>query len=94
VPQNYSILPIQSSRPTNATYEAFGPSSFYQLSEINIFAPQSGRYYLAILGNGSGSYGIALGYLEEFTLGERIITWSAPSMHKYLPLTDRNDHPP
>ena len=58
----------------NATYEAFGPSSFYQLSEINIFAPQSGRYYLAILGNGSGSYGIARGYLEAFTLGERIIT--------------------
>jgi hypothetical protein len=27
-----------------------------------------------ILGNGNGSYGIAMGYLAAFTLGERIIT--------------------
>jgi len=34
-----------------ATYEPFGPSSFIGLAEINLSAPQSGRYYAAVYEN-------------------------------------------
>lgn len=34
-----------------ATYEPFGPSSFIELLEINLSAPQSGRYYAAVYEN-------------------------------------------
>ena len=33
------------------TYEPFGPSSFIGLAEINLSAPQSGRYYAAVYEN-------------------------------------------
>jgi len=34
-----------------ATYEPFGPSSFIELAEINLSAPQPGRYYAAVYEN-------------------------------------------
>jgi hypothetical protein len=41
VAQNYSILLIPSSRPMNATYEAFGPNSFYRGSRKSTSLPRS-----------------------------------------------------
>ena len=71
-----------------ATYEPFGPSSFIDLAEINITAPQAGRYYAAVYSNppagpgnnssagagGSGRYGLAVGYKEEFSFTDRFLT--------------------
>lgn len=71
-----------------ATYEPFGPSSFIDLAEINITAPQAGRYYAAVYSNplagpgnnssagagGSGHYGLAVGYKEEFSFTDRFLT--------------------
>ena len=72
----------------SATYEPFGPSSFIDLAEINITAPEAGRYYAAVYSNastrpgnnisagaeGSGHYGLAVGYKEEFSFTDRFVT--------------------
>lgn len=71
------------------TYEPFGPSSFIELAEINLSAPQSGRYYAAVYENtmkeeaslaaaepvakGGGHYGLVVGYREEFSFTDRMI---------------------
>jgi len=71
-----------------ATYEPFGPSSFIELAEINLTAPEAGRYYAAVFSNastrpgnnisagagGSGHYGLAVGYKEEFSFTDRFVT--------------------
>ena len=71
-----------------ATYEPFGPSSFIELAEINITAPEAGRYYAAVYGSapesignnsshvsgGGGHYGLAVGYEEEFSFTDRFLT--------------------
>jgi MFS family permease len=71
----------------SAVYEPFGPSSFIELAEINISAPESARYFAAVYStvnstsnstNGTnstpGHYGLAVGYREEFSFSERITT--------------------
>jgi len=62
-----------------ATYEPFGPSSYVELAEINITAPESGRYYAAVHGNftrfdGVGHYGLTVGYREETSFSDRMST--------------------
>lgn len=49
-----------------ATYEPFGPSSFIGLAEINLSAPQSGRYYAAVYENtrNGANEGASLGAAE------------------------------
>lgn len=82
------FLLAEQMMASNATYEPFGPSSFVELAEINITAPESGRYYAAVHGaapegfgnnssagaEGSGHYGLAVGYKEEFSFTDRFVT--------------------
>lgn len=68
-----------NSTPQVATYEPFGPSSYVKLAEINITAPESGRYYAAVHSNftrfgGSGHYGLTVGYKEEISFSDRMST--------------------
>lgn len=73
LPENYGILLLAGENVRNATYEPFGPSSFIQLAEINLSAPEDGRYYTAVFNNATpGHYGLAVGYREEFGFMERI----------------------
>ncbi|MDD4163181.1 MAG: hypothetical protein PHW87_11955 [Methanothrix sp.] len=84
------ILAAEGKRAINATYEPFGPSSFIEIAEINISAPESARYYAAVYSNANvinnsinsindlngalGHYGLAVGYREEFSFSDRIAT--------------------
>ena len=81
------FLTAEGKNAANAIYEPFGPSSFIELAEINISAPESARYYAAVYSNASsisnstsgpnshlGHYGLAVGYREEFSFSERITT--------------------
>ncbi len=82
--EDLGILTVQGSEAENATYEPFGPSSYIEMGEINISAPQSARYYAAVYGNNmsgmagqtvggsAGHYSLGVGYREEFSLTERI----------------------
>jgi len=69
----YGVMTIAGKSAANATYEPFGPSSFIELAELNLSAPQDGRYYAAVYSNATpGHYGLAVGYREEFGFTERI----------------------
>lgn len=75
---SFSSASINSTSAV-ATYEPFGPSSYVELAEINITAPESGRYYAAVHGNsksfsGSGHYGLTVGYKEETSFSDRMST--------------------
>lgn len=81
IPAGYGAIAVKSNRSDQATYEPFGPSSYYQLADLDINAPESGRYYVAVYANNSnafsssiGRYCLAIGYREEFTFAERITT--------------------
>ncbi len=73
-PEGYGILAVTGRMPEQATYEPFGPSSYYDLAELDLPAPESARYYVAVYENesNSGHYALAVGNREEFGFAERI----------------------
>lgn len=83
VPKGYGAIAVGSNRSDQAAYEPFGPSSYYQLADLDMNAPESGRYYIAVYRSGNssnanssaaGHYSLSVGYREEFTFAERIFT--------------------
>lgn len=48
LPDSYGFMAVQGKKAKYATYEPFGPSSYYQQAELDIPAPESGRYYAAV----------------------------------------------
>jgi hypothetical protein len=76
LPGGYGYIAVKSNRSENAFYEPFGPGSYYQQSDLDIDAPNSGRYYVAVYIGGymSGHYSLAIGYREEYTFLERVLT--------------------
>ena len=53
IPKGYGFITVQGMRAKNATYEPFGPSSYYQQAELDLPAPEAGRYYAAVYENQS-----------------------------------------
>lgn len=73
-PASANAVVVPGVQPTKATYEPFAPSSFYQLAELNIPAPVSGSYYIAVYEpERGGHYSLALGQSETFSLVEWIL---------------------
>jgi len=71
VPEGAATVVIEGMNPTQATYEPFSPSTFYQLADIGLDAPYSGTYYVAVYEPlQGGHYGLAIGDRESFTLSE------------------------
>lgn len=74
VPEGSGAMVVEGKLPAEATYEPFSPSSFYSLATMDLNAPSSGTYYVAVyepyLG---GHYGLAVGYRETYTLQEWIL---------------------
>ncbi len=65
---------VPGVQPAEATYEPFAPSSFYQLAELNIPAPESGTYYIAVFEPlQGGHYSLAIGQSGTFSLIEWIL---------------------
>ncbi len=51
VPEGYGVVAMKSNRSKQAIYEPFGPCSYYKLADLDIAAPESGRYYVAVYSN-------------------------------------------
>lgn len=67
-------MAVEGKQPTQATYEPFSPSSFYMLGEVDLDAPASGTYYIAVYEpSRGGHYSIAVGDLESYTLSEYVL---------------------
>ena len=69
VPVGYGATVVAGSNPEKAAYEPFSPAWFYELANLTMNAPTDGTYYVAVFdGNHkTGNYGLAVGYIEEFT---------------------------
>lgn len=85
MPDGAGSMVVEGKNPTRATYEAFSPSAFYQLADLELDAPSSGTYYVAVYENSRGGhYGLAIGDRESFTLSEWILTpLSVISVHQW-----------
>lgn len=74
VPEGVGSLAVCGKQPAKATYEPFSPSSFYLLADLDLDAPASGAYYIAVYEpSRGGHYSIAIGYIESYTLSEYIL---------------------
>jgi hypothetical protein len=74
-PENFGTLAVQGISALNATYEPFGPSSYFEMATINLSSPKSARYYAIVYSNDTaGHYSLAVGAREEFSFSERITT--------------------
>jgi hypothetical protein len=74
IPSEYSAILIEGKQPREATYEAFGPGSYFSLGELNLNTPESGVYYIAVFEpSRSGHYSLAIGRTETFSLDEWIL---------------------
>ncbi len=90
VTDGYGFIAVQGKKADDATYEPFGPSSYYQQAELDTLAPESGRYYVAVYDSRNNQsdaqyteqndenydrhYILALGYNEEYSFTERFLT--------------------
>jgi hypothetical protein len=73
-PSGSNIIVVMGNQPAQATYEPFAPSSFYQLGQLGIPAPDSGTYYVAVHEpERGGHYSLAIGERESFSLTEWIL---------------------
>ncbi len=74
VPAEADVMVVEGEQPAQATYEPFSPSGFYELAQVDLTAPRSGTYYVAVFEtNMGGHYGLAVGDREEYTLTEWIL---------------------
>lgn len=73
-PSGSNTVVVIGKQPTEATYEAFAPGSFFQLAELKIPAPDPGNYYIAVFEpERGGHYSLAIGERESFSLKEWIL---------------------
>jgi len=83
VPPGASSIVMQGQQPNEATYEGFGPGSFYDLGSVEVKTPATGTYYVAVYdaANG-GAYGLAIGERETYTPTEYVfIPYSVFQVH-------------
>ncbi len=67
------IMSLEGQRSSSPTYEAFTPSSFYELASLDREASAAGTYHVAVYEPSQGGhYGLAIGYREQFGLDEFI----------------------
>lgn len=58
---------------SQAYFEPFSPSTFYEVASVDIEAPSTGDYYLAIYEEANaGNFGLAIGYIETYSISEYI----------------------
>ncbi|MFW9794991.1 MAG: hypothetical protein ACFFEE_11840, partial [Candidatus Thorarchaeota archaeon] len=84
IPEAAGVMIIESETAT-PEYEGFTPTSFYKLIDIDMQAPATGEYYFAIFdSDDEGSFSIALGYVETFTLAEwLLVPYSVMTIHQW-----------
>jgi len=73
--ENNGYIVIPGTKPDHPEYEPFTPAANYQWLKYEYIAEVPGTYYIAMVNNGTGpgSYGLAVGYKEEFSLSEWVM---------------------
>jgi len=72
IPEGAGFIIVKSNLG-EAKYEPFTPASYYYLSDANIPVTETGTYYVGVFDFvNEGKYGLAIGYVEKFSLSEWI----------------------
>jgi hypothetical protein len=84
IPESSGVMIIESETATRE-YEGFTPTSFYNLIDIDMQAPATGQYYLAVYEpDHGGLFSITLGYVESFELDEwLLVPFSVMIIHQW-----------
>ena len=70
VPKGLSAMVVGGKMANMPSYEPFTPTSNVEVADVDATVTSTGSYTVAVYGEGTGSYGLAVGYLEEFSLTE------------------------
>jgi len=71
IPLNVELRHIEGSRSEAPEYEPFTPASYYFTAEYRSDMEVEGDYYFVVYSDGGeGRYGVAVGYVETFTMLE------------------------
>jgi len=71
VPAGYDASLLKGLRPPAPEYEPFTPTSYYFVVDYAENIVQESDYYFAVFEpHAGGKYGLAIGYVEEFTAAE------------------------
>lgn len=74
IPEEYGTIMVLGERSEHAEYEPFTPSSSYRTAEFDEKINQTGVYYFAVFEpENSGKFGVALGYIESFSVEEWLL---------------------
>ncbi|KYC45706.1 MAG: hypothetical protein APG12_01059 [Candidatus Methanofastidiosum methylothiophilum] len=72
IPEGMGFIIIES-KLGEAEYEPFTPASYYYLSDAIIPVTETGTYYVGVFDfDNEGKYGLAIGYVEKFSISEWI----------------------
>lgn len=73
VPEGTDAVVIPGKFPDKPFYEPFTPAKSYELADIDMRAPSTGEYYVAVYSPETvGKYSFVIGYQETFSLLEWI----------------------
>jgi hypothetical protein len=71
VPEGAEVALIEGKRPENPEYEPFTPASYYFTANYREDVKVEGDYYFVVFSDkGEGRYGVAVGFVETFTITE------------------------
>jgi hypothetical protein len=78
LPAGYGWNVVNSTIPEKPTYEAFSPSAFLNLATYDDHVTTDGRYFVVVFQDPGlpvihGDYGLAVGYMESFTIAEYVL---------------------
>ncbi|UCF08473.1 MAG: hypothetical protein JSW28_01935 [Thermoplasmata archaeon] len=72
-PEGYGARVVAGERPTEADYEPFTPTSYYNILDFDEHVNTAQTYFLAIYEpENTGKFGLAVGYVEKFDVDEWI----------------------
>jgi hypothetical protein len=70
IPHGDSFIVFEGSKD-GRDYEPFTPAAYYQTCRVDIELNRSGTYYITVFdSNHTGDFGLAIGYVESFTIVE------------------------
>lgn len=73
-PKDVGISMIEGEYPEAPRYEGFTPSTYTLLIDVDTTAPATGTYHIVVHEpTHSGRFGMAIGYVESFTLEEWVL---------------------
>ncbi len=74
VPDGANVLLLNGERQNKAEYEPFTPASYYYIADFDWDVTIHGDYFIAVFHTDQeGRYGMAIGYVEEFTFEEWLL---------------------